>query len=184
MERKYWYCGLCCLILLLMLSCLRMPLSAQTICKENLVLLDSLGAEFPCDDFQGELLLIYNNPPQCHECEESIYDFLSQLKVRKSQLYIVFGPYGNALVRLQLQELARRILHDNYSALYYKNTNFDTNIRGNTPIIYFLSDGKITDKFTVQQIFSENMYDDSIRKMAQKKIRRFLNPSTSKTLIK
>lgn len=146
-------------------------LSAQSICEKNWRLVDSNGEQFTCEQFRGKTLLIFNSPPQCHDCEEKVYQFLSQLCVSSKQLFVIFGPYGNTFVRQQLQESAHRFLNGNYTDLYY---TFSSESR-NAPIIYFLSDGKIIEELTLPQIFSKELYDNSIRKNIKKKIRRFLN---------
>lgn len=183
MLRKKKRCGWYYLTIIAILFSLPTNLSSQTICEVEPILLDSTGSAISCNIFQGKTMLVYNSPPQCHDCEESIYNFLAQLNVSKSQLHIVFGPYGNAFVRQQLRSSAHRILNGEFIALYYSG-NANTEIRGITPIIYLISNGKIIEKFTTRQIFSDDMSANTIHKAVQKKIRRFLNSPTSETLIK
>ena len=153
-------------------------LQAQNLFCSNMQLVNENGEVYMPSHFNENRIVIFNRPPQCHECEEMIYCFCKKINVGKEQLLIILGPHGNMFSMQQLKQTANLILQDNYIPLYYveaseAKTAFQSNLK--TPILLLLSsDGVVTEEFTIDHVLSKNLYDKTINKQVQKTIRRFL----------
>lgn len=154
-------------------------LHAQNPVCDSMRIVYENGEDFAFTHFNGNRIVVFNKPPQCHECEEMIYYFCKKIKVSTPQLLIILGPYGNMLSMQQLKHTANLILQDNYVPLYYESEAEGGEVCAQTglktPMVLLLSSkGIVIGKYTIDQMFSENIYEKSIKKQVQKTIRRFL----------
>lgn len=165
--------------ILLLIGCVlpEIECSAQSQLELGNFLYKDNGEQWHPELSRKNAIVIFNIPPQCHDCEEKIYHFMNELKFRNTELVIVFGPMGTALLRQSLQQTAMSILQVQYLPLYFDRVyDWQTTMSSckNSPFILLLSANNAkADYICYGQIFSNELWDSSICRRTRQKIRRF-----------
>lgn len=70
------------------------------------------GSPFPLDSIPSQYaVVLFNNPPQCHACEDELRQYLNTLPFKKSSLYVVDAKVNDFLGKKECLEKNRTSLH-------------------------------------------------------------------------
>ena len=148
-------------------------------CKE-LPLVDGKGEAFCWDSLPNRrAVVVVNNSPQCHACEEGVLAYLNGLSVPEGSLYIVERKCNDQLCRRERLQQIRRHLTVPFTPLYVK-TNKEEQINQmigerHYPIVLLID--KATGEATIlsdNQIFPDHPGQTDIRPEARQEIIRYL----------
>ena len=162
------------------LRLLRMkPDHAQVSCH-NLPLVDTWGKPFQWGSLPvRRAVVVVNDSPQCHACEEGLYACLNNIAVSDSTLYIVERKCPDPLCRQERRQQVRRQLTAPFTPLYVRAADEQKfeQILGNPHYPLVLLIDTATGSAAVlsdSQLFPDDPTQSTVRPEARREISRFL----------
>lgn len=159
---------------------MRLKVPDVNVAIDSIKLTDSRGTNFLLDSVPGyRAIFVVNNPPQCHACEESVYDFVNSLDMGDCSMYVVERKVSGALARREVIQMEQSRLQVPFATLFVPaDTDGDfSNAMGNQsyPLILLWEKGWESMKvISGNRLFPENPWETNLRPEAQMKIRQFV----------
>ena len=126
-----------------------------------------------------KVIFIVNNPPQCHNCEESICSFVSTLDTGACKVCVVFNNADGYMSKRDQMESIRKHLTVPFMPLFIPTESKESVLKllnaGVFPVI-LMKEASEREAILIpnELIFSENLTTSEIRQTFVNKIRQFL----------
>ena len=179
MNKPLCFWGRMCMILLLLTPSVRDFCIGQetTLGAARFDLLDGTHCSLD-SSIAHRCVLMVNRNPQCHACEESLYDFLGTLSPSNASLYIIYCDVADNMTRREMQARAMRAVPRVHKVLFISGEEFmvhlGTPIEMESPCI-ILYDNRVGSATIIsgEKLFTDDYRASVIRTSVQKTVRRF-----------
>ena len=139
------------------------------------------GGAFDGKEFlSSKVIFIVNNPPQCHNCEESLCSFINTLDTALCKVCVVFNNADSYMAKRDQIENTRKQLTVPFTSLFVPTKGKDgflqkLNVR-NFPMVLLKETGETEVSVVPNElIFSENQTVSKVQEGFVRKIARFVN---------
>lgn len=138
------------------------------------------GAFIGLESLSSKMIFIVNNPPQCHDCEESLFSFVSTIDTSACKVCVVFNNADGYMAKRDQIESVRKHLAVPFTPLFVptegKEAFLKTLNASGYPAILLKEEGEqAVDVFSNETIFEANPATSRILMGFIRKITRFLN---------
>ena len=143
------------------------------------------GSAFAAEEaVPSKIIFIVNNPPQCHNCEEALYNCISSVDTSVScKVCVVFNNADNYLAKRDMLDEVRKKLSIPFTPLFVPTTRKELflktlNVKAYPVVLLKEAGDKEAVIVTEDLIYSKNQMISAIQEDFTRKITRFIHRNT------